>query len=198
MKIKGIKKKLIRSWVGTIFLHMLLSPPWAIYLVVKPIQQWSVVDIPITMFIVISGYIILFWTLHLWGAGSHTIKRVLLRYGSPLHQLGQLCTILLLGFMVTKAISDTVFNSDILGEPFTLDYWCLFVFAEAQGIQHYLYKMTSVSPRGKDGLFEMLERRQPVSWYSPLGGSIGVELRRLKGEARTGLSKCQREHHQIK
>lgn len=180
MKLKGIKKQLIRSWVGTIFLHILLLPPWAISLVVKPVHQWSVVDIPIALFLVISGYIVLFWTLYIWGVGSHTIKRVLLRYGSPLHRIGQICTILLLVFMVAKAISGVVFNSDVLGEPFTLGYWGFLVSIEAQGIQHYLYKMTSASPKGKDGLFEMLEGRQSVSWSSPLGGSIGVELRRLK------------------
>jgi hypothetical protein len=198
MKLKRIKKQLIRSWLGTIFLHVLLLPPWAIYLVVKPIHQWSIVDIPIALFVVISGYIVLFWTLYLWGVGSHTIKRILLKYGLPLHRIGQVCTILLLVFMVTKAISDLVLNSDVLGEPFTLGYWGFFLVAEAQGIQHYLYKITSASPKGKDGLVEMLERKQPVSWYSPVGGSIGVQLRRLKQEARTGLGKLQREHNQIR
>jgi hypothetical protein len=186
---KRIKKRLIRSWLGTIFLHVLLLPPGAIYLAVQPVQNLSVADIPIALFIAISGYIVLFWTLYLWGAGSQTIKRILLRYGSPLYQIGQLCTILLLLFMVTKFISGMVFNSDILGRSFTRGEWAFLGCVLAQGIQHYLYKMTSESPQGKDGLLDMLERKQPISWYRPLGGSIGVELRRLKGEVRTGLGK---------
>jgi hypothetical protein len=181
MKPKGIRKKLIRSWVGTLFLHVLLLPPWTVYLAVKPIQAWSVADVLSVLCLWISGYIVLFWTLYLWGAGSRTIKRVLLKYGSLPYRFGQLFTILLLVFIAIQVASEVVLNSGVLGEPFTLEYCFFWGVIVAQGIQHYLYKMTSSSPRGKDGLFEMLERKQPIDWCKPLGGSIGVELRRLNG-----------------
>jgi hypothetical protein len=176
MKLKGIKKKLIRSWIGTLFLHILLLPPWTIYLARKPIQNWSAADVVSVLCLWISGYIILFWTLYLWGVGSRTIKHILLRYGSFLYRAGQLCTILLLVFSGIEVASRIVFNAGVLGEPVTWFFWGVIA---AQGVQHYLYKMTSSSPGGKDGLFEMIEGKQPINWYKPLGGSIGVELRRL-------------------
>lgn len=176
MKLKGIKKKLIRSWIGTLFLHILLLPPWTIYLARKPIQNWSAADVVSVLCLWISGYIILFWTLYLWGVGSRTIKHILLRYGSFLYRVGQLCTILLLVFSGIEVASRIVFNAGVLGEPVAWFFWGVIA---AQGVQHYLYKMTSSSPGGKDGLVEMIEGKQPINWYKPLGGSIGVELRRL-------------------
>lgn len=179
MKLRGIKRKLIRSWIGTLFLHLLLLPPWTIYLAVKPIQHWSTADVLSILCLWISGYIVLFWTLYLWGAGSRSIKHILLRYGSFLYRIGQLCTILILLFSVIEVTSRIVLYSGILGKSLTSGYCFFWGVIGVQGIQHYLYKMTSSSPGGKDGLFEMIERKQSINWYKPLGGSIGVELRRL-------------------
>jgi hypothetical protein len=180
-----IRRALLRSWLGTLFIHALLLPPWLLLLASKPWQQWTVSDLALAMFLFLSAGIIVFWTLRLWGAGSLAARDLLLRYGVPLLRTGQLCTVLLLAFLAAKLMVDGWLRPQALWEPWTWGYWALIVVAAAQGIQHYLYKFTSASATGKDGLLEQLERGQVINWHSPMGGSIGVELRRLVSRSRT-------------
>jgi hypothetical protein len=184
MAFTTIRRALLRSWLGTLSIHVLLLPPWLLYLARKPWQQWSVADVPLVMFLVLSAGIVAFWTLRLWGAGSRVGRRLLLGPGVWLFRAGQLCTLLLLAYMIAKLTVDGMPGSRAWGEPWTSGEWALYAVAASQGIQHCLFKFTSASPAGRNGWFELLEQGQAKDWRSPLGGSIGVELRRLASASR--------------
>jgi WD40 repeat protein len=77
----------------------------------------------------------------------------------------------------------------------TLEYgslfWIMQSIAISQGLHHFFYKFTSGSPSRLDGLLDQIERGKPIDWQYPVGGSIGVELRRLRRFRSTSAYKVQ-------
>ncbi|MEA5513898.1 hypothetical protein [Nodularia sp. UHCC 0506] len=59
-------------------------------------------------------------------------------------------------------------------------FWLLLGLAIAQGLQHFVYKFTSSSSSRPDGLLDQIGTHKAIDWQYPIGGSIGIELRRLR------------------
>ncbi len=56
-------------------------------------------------------------------------------------------------------------------------YWLFFIWASVESSQHYLYKLSFGK---RDTLGYLLRQGSMDSWRLPLGGAIGIQLRKLR------------------
>jgi len=65
------------------------------------------------------------------------------------------------------------------GEHYTTDskYWIFYGWAFVEGVHHYLYKLSFGK---KDTLKYVVESRNLIHINRPLGGAIGIQLKKLR------------------
>ncbi|WP_430687576.1 hypothetical protein [Leptolyngbya sp. AN02str] len=190
-----MKKYLLKQWAGISFIHWLIGLPLGMYLATYPLAQWFFYKLAIALWVFLSGLILSFWTIYLlsWAlpAFARAIMQLRISVFKTIHRLGQATTLLILLIGAVRLLPGVWTEGDFFHLPDRSLFWIMQAIAIAQGLHHFFYKFTSGSSSRLDGLLDQIERGKPIDWQSPVGGSIGVELRRLHRFRSTSAYKVQ-------
>jgi hypothetical protein len=108
-----------------------------------------------------------------------------------IHLLGQATTLLILLIGAIRLMPGVWTEKEFFLLPDRSLFWIMQSIAAAQGLHHFFYKFTSGSSSRLDGLLDQIERGKPIDWQYLVGGSIGIELRRLRRFRSTSASRRQ-------
>lgn len=179
-----MKKYLVGQWVGISFIHWLIIFTWGIYLTTYPLSNWSLYHLEIALSVFLSSLIVCFWTIYLLNCYFRLTAKSIIRFWLPvfrvIYVLGQTTTLLIVMIGTVKVLLGFLSSEVFFRLSDRLGFWIVISLAIAQGLQHYFYKFLSGSTSRLDGLLDRIGRDEPIDWRYPIGGSIGVELRRLR------------------
>jgi hypothetical protein len=91
------------------------------------------------------------------------------------HPIG--AAVLLLLFLATIVKILNLPHLGVLSLTTSSRYWVFTAWAIIEGLQHFLYKLSFGQ---RDTLGYVLSQGWATTWRIPLGGAIGVQLRRLR------------------
>jgi hypothetical protein len=181
------KRYLFGHWIGITNVYWALVLTWGIYLTRYPLWDWSLYQIALALCVLVWSLIIGFWTAYLLGyyvrGVAKCISRIRLSLFRAFHVLGQTATLLivlisLIGLFPNLLPGGAFFQ--MWEDPI---FWVVLVMGILTGFHHFFYKVVSSGPTrfdALDRLFVRVGQGDPVPWGEPRGGSIGVEVRRLR------------------
>lgn len=179
-----MRQYFFHQWVGISFVHWLIAPLLGIYLATYPLSRWSFYQVATALWFLLFSLILCFWTVYLLSYYFHPLARLVmqfrLRVFRAIYALGRVTTLLIVLMGAIRlppaALPDEAFFR--LADDF--GFWLFQSIAIAQGLHHFFYKFTSGSRLRSDGLLDQIGKGKPIDWKSPIGGSIGLELRRMR------------------
>jgi signal transduction histidine kinase len=190
-----MKKYLLKQWVGISFIHWLIGLTFGIYLATFPFAQCFFYKLAIALWVLLSSLILSFWTIYLLSWAFPAFARTIMPFRMPvlkaIYRLGQATTLLILLIGAVRLLPGVWTEEEFFHLPDGSLFWIMQSIAISQGLHHFFYKFTSGSPSRLDGLLDQIERGKPIDWQYPVGGSIGVELRRLRRFRSTSAYKVQ-------
>lgn len=117
---------------------------------------------------------LVFWCSRLL-KGSHRERTSVIRMGDVIHAIGIVTFLSLIVATIVKIVG--LAHLGVLSLPAGPRYWLFTIWAILEGLQHFLYKL---SFGRRDTLGYVLTQGWAKSWKIPLGGAIGIQLRRLR------------------
>ncbi|PSB12969.1 hypothetical protein C7B61_07750 [filamentous cyanobacterium CCP1] len=183
MKFKTLRTSYLwGKWLGIASIHWLFALGWL--LINDPPSRWTIDEVVLISLSALSSLILCFWTIYLLGGYFRPVARYVIRFRLPLFQaiyaLGRAITGLVVLMGAAKLLPGVLPDGEFFRSSDREFFWVITLLAIAQGLQYFFYKFTSGSPSRHKGLSDQIEKGQPIDWRYPMGGEIGVELRRLR------------------
>jgi hypothetical protein len=116
----------------------------------------------------------IFWSSRLL-KGPHRERASVIRLGDVIHAIGVVTFLSLILATLVKIIE--LPRLGLFSLPASPRYWIFTFWAVLEGLQHFIYKL---SFGRRDTLGYVLTQGWTKSWKIPLGGAIGIQLRRLR------------------
>jgi hypothetical protein len=130
--------------------------------------------VPLAALVLGSLCALVFWCSRLL-KGSHRERASVIRIGVVIHAIGIATFLSLILATIVKIVG--LVNLGLFSLPASPRYWIFTIWAILEGLQHFTYKL---SFGRKDTLGYVLSQEWTKTWRIPLGGAIGIQLRRLR------------------
>jgi len=140
--------------------------------------QTLIAILPIAVLATTSLAALAFWLIRLAGSAA-TRARLILAVGTVTHVVGLVAFLCLLVGVGIAAVGPANLGMPLHAPAAGYKYWIFVLWASLESTQHFLYKLSFGK---RDTLAYVIQRGNSGAWRLPLGGAIGVELRKLREE----------------